>query len=1021
MAFLSEKTFGYVREGSMTIAFLREALARDQVILVAGTGVSAATGNGSPTSTWIGLIDDGISRIEKQDPNRGALLRMRLETFEESLEEERRVSDLTNIATELRQEFEREDEQRFGRWLDRALGSLAVADSTVAKALERLEAPIFTTNYDTLIERGLNRGSATWTQPDLMRKIAKGDSPEIGHLHGIFSDAKSVIFTEGDYGRVLGNAAAQAVQTSAFTMKTFLFVGFGAGTQDPNFKLMIDNFGNAFGNTAGAHYRLCLSEEVREGSDLEPVTDLAYGNSFEDLSGFLDSLRPDRSLPVAVDKRARSFDGLAARVRDNSTLWRDNESLEEKTVQELVVPPIFLPEPHDQYATSTVLDNDRKRLEPLEILDIAAGTKIVLIAGEENAGVSTALAWILNEALLVDASLHAHFIEDALVAGPRPLTKKLARSYRSWGIDPFSDEDLASCVVAVDNLRYESSEKFDRAISDIAALQPRLMVIGVRQQDALELANALTEAGVSNVSIAYLGRFSNGEAHELARRVSPGGERRLVTAVMIVIREKRLPRNPFTITLLLELIRNGSKLKKQESEIAVLDQYLDLLLIGDFFREMRRDDLTLRNKRVVLVAVARKLVERKEDRAQQSELVKWVQDLFHELGWPHDALSCVEDLVRRRVLSKGPDNTIQFQRSAYLELMAGIAAQEDEKFRELVFASPLELASIVRTYAAMSRNDANVLRLMESQIDLINVVPPTGSVFARVRQLEAPAHLFADGGEAVDSRESDSKEVVEREKINESYYDDTDDTDRPAFLTARLEDLPPGRIAMLVVDLASRVLRDTDEIRDQELKAKLLKKVLVAWVGFVDLFEDDLRLHPDFDDNIREFFKEDENPSEKEVEAFKAMMLRVVPSFLTLSGITYCLSGPSLVPLLGTVELKEFDNADFAGIIRTLALYGSGSNTWVKSLASLHPTAARSWFSASFLASIARYAYISDPRLTDNDRAAIREFLRGAIGVRYSFTGVPAKNKAMNVFEDELRRAHLNESKRPVRSITVLG
>jgi hypothetical protein len=353
--------------------------------------------------------------------------------------------------------------------------------------------------------------------------------------------------------------------------------------------------------------------------------------------------------------------------------------------------------------------------------------------------------------------------------------------------------------------------------------------------------------------------------------------------------------------------------------------------------------------------------------------------------------------------------------------MAGIAAQEDEDFRALVFASPLELASIVRTYAAMSRNDADVLRLMETQIDLITVVPPIGSVFGGVRQLEAPSHLFTDDGEAAIGNDSEKREVVERDKINESYYDDTDDTDRPAFLTARLEDLPPGRVAMLVVDLASRVLRDTDEIRDQELKAMLLRKVLVAWVGFIDLFENDLRLHPDLDDAIRGFFKDDDNPTEKELEAFKAMILRVAPSFLSLSGITYCLSGPSLVPLLGSVELKDVQNGDYAGIIRTLALYGSGSPSWVRSLSSLQPSAIKSWFSASFLASIARYAYISDPHLSDVDRDAIREFLRQAIGVRYSFSGIPAKNKAMNGFEDELRRAHLNESKRPAREITVLG
>ena len=98
------------------------------------------------------------------------------------------------------------------------------------------------------------------------------------------------------------------------------------------------------------------------------------------------------------------------------------------------------------------------------------------------------------------------------------------------------------------------------------------------------------------------------------------------------------------------------------------------------------------------------------------------------------------------------------------------------------------------------------------------------------------------------------------------------------------------------------------------------------------------------------------------------------------------------MPLLASVELKEFRNAEFAGSIRTLAQYGSGSTSWVTSLTALQPTEIDSWFSAP----TARYACNADPRLIDAHRAAIRELLRTAIGVRYTFTGAQAGNTAMN-------------------------
>ncbi|AZZ53552.1 SIR2 family NAD-dependent protein deacylase [Rathayibacter festucae] len=911
------------------------------------------------------------------------------------------------------------DAQRFNRWLTRSVGALAPIDHTLANAIAALRSPIFTTNYDTLLEQALGRSSASWTQPDQMRIIATGGEA-IGHLHGIYSDGDNVIFSEQDYARVISNTSAQNLQNSAFTMKTFLFIGFGAGTDDPNFKLMVDNFDKSFGGTAGAHYRLCKSSDVHADSDLDAVVDLAYGDDFADLPNFLATLVPDQDVRAAVDLRTTSFADIQSRVRDNSTLWRDTDSLEDKSVAELIVEPIFLPEPHDQYAQSSVVEKEKANIEPIDIIDLLEDHRVILVAGEENSGVTTALLWAVNRILTQDVGLHSVIIDEPIIAGLSPISKKLDRFYKAANIEEWHDQTGQS-VLAVDNLRFEKSDKYKRVVREVSSLLTKHTLIGVRQQDALDVASSLTEAGVSKVEIVYLGRFSNIEARELAKRLSPGSEGKLVQSVMIVIREKRLPRNPFTITLLLELIRNGSALKDEESEIAVLDKYVDLLLVGDFFRNLGRDELTLRNKRLVLVTLARKLVERKEDRAPQSDFISWIEQLFAELNWPYDALGCLNDLIKRRVLGKGTDNTVHFQRSAYLELMAGIAAQEDSSFRQLVFDSPLELASIVRTYAAMSRTSAEVLHLMDEQLDLIVDDSLSGSVFASVRQLPATDRLFSDAAESPTRGETEpmAAPATLQEK---RYYDVTDDRDVPAFLTARIEDLTPGRVAALVIDLASRVLRDTDEIRDQRLKGDLLKKVLVGWVRFLDLYENDLRVHPEFDNAIRSlFFKEGKDFDEDDVARMKASVLKVAPSYLTFSGITYCLAGPSLTPLLEQVEIADEDPTEYSAIVRTLALYASGSLGWVKSLGSLSLRAKKSWFSASFLSSIARYAYVSDERLSDEDRGSIREFLRESIDIRYSFAGgVTAKNKAMNSFEDELRKVLLKEKVEAPRSITVL-
>jgi hypothetical protein len=322
----------------------------------------------------------------------------------------------------------------------------------------------------------------------------------------------------------------------------------------------------------------------------------------------------------------------------------------------------------------------------------------------------------------------------------------------------------------------------------------------------------------------------------------------------------------------------------------------------------------------------------------------------------------------------------------------------------------------------MSLNDSSLLELMEKELSRVSYTPPTGTVYGRVRQSKAPSTLFSDSGESTGDSDMDLSDAEESTNV-EAYYDNRSDSDTPAFLTARIEDLPPGRVAMLLVDLASRVLRDTDEIRDQELKARVLQKVLTSWVRFTDLYENDLSMHPELDSSIRALFQEpaDDELSDAEVASLRAMVLRIAPSYLTLSGISYCLAGPSLVPLLDNLVVEDIPDGEHAGVVRILALYASGSKSWVHALSKLSTEASKSWISAVFLSSLARYAYISDRKLDDADRIAIRDFLRQTISVRYEFDGVSTKNKAMNAFEDDLRKAQLKESRRPTRAISVLG
>lgn len=1000
----------------LAVEKLTEAIQRRQLVVVTGTGVTSALTANAATSSWLGLLDHGIKHVKAIDTRRGDLLSQQLDLF---LEDER-VEDLLAIASSIRTELRRASVDRYGRWLATTVGELKPMHTEVADALAALDVPLFTTNYDEVLERALHRGSSTWKTPAQMRDIAMGASNAIGHLHGIWTDPASVIFDETDYRRVITDPAAQALQSSAFAMKNFLFVGFGAGLDDPNFKPMVDQFATTNSTAAFAHFKLCKSSDYRSETELDAVVDVPYGNHHDDLATFLRGLAPETITVGHVDRRVRGQERLLRQVRENSTLWRENEVLDEKRFEDLIIPPIFLPEPHDQYATNVVVETESKQLEPLDMQTLIASGKVILVAGVENSGITTALEWLIHEAVEERAGTHGVLVDRPFGAGPSPIAREIQRVYADWGVAKGEEQD--TLVLGVDNLTYETSARFDKTVADLARNAAALKIVGVSQSDAVEIAKALTENGVNSIDIVYLGRFSDAEADQIARRVAPGQERRYVNAVMVIIRDKHLPRTPFTITLLLELLSSGKTLKNQDSEMAVLDEYLNLLLHGDFYRVTVASGMGLRNKRVVIEHIARKLVEAREDKAPYDEVARWISTLFDDLGWSYGVDVVLDDLKQRRILSTGPGNTIRFQRAIYLELLAGIAAKDDPEFRDLIFASPLELTSIVRMYAAMARNDTEVLDVVAKELDRINVQQPSGSIFASVRRQDAPRALFGDrlNVEPDEDNASDSGHAVDREPDRTLYYDRSDDSDRPAFLAARIEDLPPARVAMLVVDLASRVLRDSDEIRDQEAKREYLGRLLQSWVMFLDLWQAELAAEPHLDEVIAKIYdKPDAQPDE--LEAFKHSILRVVPAHITYSGLSYCLSSPTLDRLLTEFRTDSVELGEWAALMRTVTLFAGRSTKWIDTLGDLSEAAIKSWFSASFVATLARYAYIADGRLQDDQRSKIRSYLREVIGTRYTFGSPEQKNTAMNNFEAELRNARLREERRPRRSIEVLS
>ncbi|WP_290058761.1 tetratricopeptide repeat protein [Amycolatopsis solani] len=174
----------------------------------------------------------------------------------------------------------------YARWLRKTVGALRVHDHAVIRALAALGVPLATTNYDGLIEDVTGLPPVTWRDGARVERVLRGDEPGVLHLHGHWRDPASVVLGVRSYEAVLGADHAQTIQRALATLRTMVFVGFGAGLGDPNFGALLDWISRVLTGSEYRHYRLCLAREVPALTGTA-ITPLPYGEDRAELAGFL--------------------------------------------------------------------------------------------------------------------------------------------------------------------------------------------------------------------------------------------------------------------------------------------------------------------------------------------------------------------------------------------------------------------------------------------------------------------------------------------------------------------------------------------------------------------------------------------------------------------------------------------------------------------------------------------------------------------------------------------------------------
>ncbi|SLH43962.1 SIR2 family protein [Mycobacteroides abscessus] len=841
----------------MSYESLVSAAADKRLLVVCGAGVTAATAPSSPFGSWFGLIEHGLKTVCEQD----AAEQNWVKVANQMIEAATHPSDLIMISDGIQHRMG----NKFGKWLRETVGTLEMEDPKLVEAIGRLNAPIATTNYDTLIEKVLNRRGITWQDPAMMQLALTGElSDVVMYLHGRWLNQDSVIFGAGSYGNISGNGPAQYIQELLAGSKSMLFVGVGDTLRDPNIGTLLKRVGELVPNSQNQHYLLCRSGQLQDMVTLYKETSIvpvSFGDEFPELADFVNTLAKE-AVPTAAlslpnhHKSARLlvFEGIL-----NKSLVLSDAQPQGSDISTLLIPPILLPAPHEEIVSG--LDSyepgQRLRCDPA---GEATSPTPLLVVGDETSGVTTALEWLTLTRTESDSTLIPVVIDYRnLTTGSRTVERLVRRTLASGGITLGVHDNLPKIVLAVDNVT-PGTKRFETLVAELREEWVGFFYLGCRNGIEQEIIEALEAVGISDINTRYLGQVTRKDTLKLTRlAVGDTRAEQLAETIYRILESENLARTPWTIGLLLKIFVRTSITIKSISPTNLLDLFMNSLLgPEDNTLEDSRISIDARGREAILGALAETYCRKRVGALPESEVIDQFEKLFARWGWNESPTAVLTDLKSRHVLSTslGDAKTlVKFAQSSYLFLFAAKRASEDLDFRKFLLSKPLVYSPVLTHYAALVRNDADLLQEAYSLVCSTNGPAQNAKIFGtrtddssdlspaitRLIELADRSDGAKDAPEAAGHGEAADANSASTDGTDHVEYllDHALSGDIEPFPVDDIDDGPDTFRALTALNLVSNVLRDSELVPDPELKGKTLSATLTLWAYWVSMLETD--------------------------------------------------------------------------------------------------------------------------------------------------------------------------------------
>jgi len=210
-------------------------------------------------------------------------------------------------------------------------GHAQIKSTELIDRIVDLPCPVIaTTNYDRLVSllHPKNPTTLTWQEPIKMQTALRDHEPRIFHLHGVYDDARSVVFGIADYEALVADTAYRDVLSTLWLSKTLLFIGCSFdGLADPDFSRLLTWASTTFKGSPYRHYALQLShsfttEDVRRFLYNWRIQIVPYGPTHDTLAATLHAINPQQERAITI-RAARAAEILRSPgPRDSGTFAR---------------------------------------------------------------------------------------------------------------------------------------------------------------------------------------------------------------------------------------------------------------------------------------------------------------------------------------------------------------------------------------------------------------------------------------------------------------------------------------------------------------------------------------------------------------------------------------------------------------------------------------------------------------------------------------------------------------------------